>query len=152
MTWRATARQTKTNKKNVTGSCSNMKPCFTTKCLTYITLDFPHQKSNMLLHHHWCNWQHTLCPIFEAKAMVVESRRKQRSLKRRREAHESRKKGVIAVLWAAYYQRQINVLAAAMILFSCDRRSPKRHRDEHRAFSLSTLTWGVDECISELRL
>lgn len=95
---------------------------------------------------------HTLFNI-ETKAMVVECRRNELSFKRRREAHERGKSGVLAVLWAAYYQWQTNVLAAATILFSCDRRSRKRDRDEHRAFYLSTLTRGADEeCVSELRL
>lgn len=83
----------------------------------------------------------------------VERTRVQITLKRRREAHERRKKGVLAVLWAAYYHWQMNVLAAATLLFSCDCKAPKRKRNDQRAYYLSTITRGRDEeCVSELRL
>ena len=76
------------------------------------------------------------------------------SNKRRREARKKKRKAVLAVLWATLAARQMQVAAAATVIFAWqNKRDSRIKRNAERAHYLSNLTRGSeDECISQLRL
>ena len=76
------------------------------------------------------------------------------SNRKRREERNKKKKAVLAVLWATLAAWQMQVAAAAAVIFNCQNITESRKsRTVGRAHYLSSLTMGRDEeCISQLRL